>query len=291
MEALHRNRCGQGECGDHRRRRLRDEPRDGRRAHPRAGSAADAPSTTAWWRPTSWATPTTTVWASGWASRRAASPRTWTRCSSPPPPTRPEILLTGVIVNKDGQAVRRRGLLPFAHFGFRARATRSVGVPDRRRGPPADAGDAADQVHRRLRDGGRDGDRARASRRATSRPRWTATTSTPPAARIPTSTSSRNTLRHRTTDPGRPSTCRWAGPCTRASRMGGLAVSIDGEVLREDGSADPGPVRGGGVRVQHRPGRQGLRQRHPARRGLLLRPPRGCARRRQRYALIPLRGR
>ena len=40
VEALHRNRCGQGEFGDHRRRRLRDEPRDGRRAHPGAGPAA-----------------------------------------------------------------------------------------------------------------------------------------------------------------------------------------------------------------------------------------------------------
>ena len=35
----------------------------------------------------------------------------------------------------------------------------------------------------------------------------------------------------------------------------------------------PGAVRGRGVRVQHRPGRQGLRLRHPARRGLVLRPP------------------
>ena len=40
-------------------------------------------------------------------------------------------------------------------------------------------------------------------------------------------------------------------------------------------------VRGGRVRVQHRPGRQGLRQRHPAGRGLVLRPPRRNARRRR----------
>ena len=53
--------------------------------------------------------------------------------------------------------------------------------------------------------------------------------------------------------------------------MGGLAVSLDGEVLREDGSVVAGSVRGGRVRVEHRPGRQGLRQRHPARRGLVLR--------------------
>ena len=57
--------------------------------------------------------------------RRRAS--TWTSCSSPPRRYPPEILLTGVIVNKDGQPVRRRGLLPLAHLGVRARAAR----PDR----------------------------------------------------------------------------------------------------------------------------------------------------------------
>ena len=66
--------------------------------------------------------------------------------------------------------------------------------------------------------------------------------------------------------------------------MGGLKVSIDGEVLREDGSAVRGLVRGGRVRVQHRPGRQGLRQRHPARRGLVLRATGGRARRAARRA-------
>ena len=47
--------------------------------------------------------------------------------------------------------------------------------------------------------------------------RSTATTSTPPRARTPTSTSSRNTLRHKTTDRGRRSTCRSASRCTPAS--------------------------------------------------------------------------
>ena len=43
----------------------------------------------------------------------------------------------------------------------------------------------------------------------------------------------------------------------------------------------PRVVRGGGMRIQHRSGRQGLRQRHAARRGLVLRPPRRSARGRQ----------
>ncbi len=50
------------------------------------------------------------------------------------------------------QAVRHRGLLPFAHLGLRARAARPDRLPHRRRGPHADAGDAADQVHRRVGD-------------------------------------------------------------------------------------------------------------------------------------------
>ena len=88
LEALHRNRCGQGQVGHHRRGRFRDEPRDGRRAHPGAGAEAAHQAPRRWWSPTFWATPTTTASASGWVSLRAASPRTWTRCSSPPPPTR-----------------------------------------------------------------------------------------------------------------------------------------------------------------------------------------------------------
>ena len=55
--------------------------------------------------------------------------------------------------------------------------------------------------------------------------------------------------------------------------MGGMRVSLDGEVRRDGRLGDPGPVRRRRLRGQHRPGRQGLRLRHPARRGLLLRAP------------------
>ena len=41
---------------------------------------------------------------------------------------------------------------------------------------------------------------------------------------------------------------------------------------------DRRPVRRGRLRLQHRPGRQGLLLRHPARRGVVLRPPGGAAR-------------
>ncbi len=60
--------------------------------------------------------------------------------------------------------------------------------------------------------------------------------------------------------------------------VGGLAASMDGEVLRDDGIVDSRLVRRGRVRVEHRPGRQGLCQRHPAGRRLVLRPPRRSAR-------------
>ncbi len=46
----------------------------------------------------------------------------------------PEILLTGIIVNKLGPALRGRGLLPFTHIGLRDGAARQRGVPHRRRG-------------------------------------------------------------------------------------------------------------------------------------------------------------
>ncbi len=64
-----------------------------------------------------------------------------------------------------------------------------------------------------------------------------------------------------------------------AFTLGGLSTSVDAEVLREDGSVVPRPVRGGRVRVEARAGRQGLLQRNAARRGLVLRQARRNARR------------
>ena len=56
--------------------------------HTRRWASRARPSTTAWWRPTSSATPTTTVWPSGWVNPSAGQRNSWTNSSSPPPPTR-----------------------------------------------------------------------------------------------------------------------------------------------------------------------------------------------------------
>ena len=179
---------------DHRRRRLRDEPRDGRRAHTRAGpeTAHQAPRLVA---PYILGNPNDDglgirlgVSAGGVAENMD---QMFITAAAYPP----EILLTGIIVNKDGQAVRRRGLLPLAHIGVRAGAARPGGVPDRRRGAHADARDAADPVHRRLGDGRGDGSRARHPGGQPGRHAGPVQRARRRAARIRTSTSSRNTLR------------------------------------------------------------------------------------------------
>ena len=60
--------------------------------------------------------------------------------------------------------------------------------------------------------------------------------------------------------------------------IGGLATSVDGEVLRADGTAIAGLVCRRRLRVQHRPGRQGIRQRDATGGGLVLRAPGRSAR-------------
>ena len=62
----------------------------------------------------------------------------------------------------------------------------------------------------------------------------------PPAARTPTSTSSRNTLRAQDNGPWAAFDLSLGEAMYSGFTMGGLAVSIDGEVLRADGSVDPG---------------------------------------------------
>ena len=179
------------------------------------------------------------------------------------------------------QAVRDRGLLPLPHLGLRARTTRADRLPHRRRGTHADAGDAADQVHRRLGDGRGDGDRARNPRRQSGR-------DTEPVQR-------------KRGQRGGPRLPQAAGiRCAADERpVGGVrSVARARDVLRlhhgracgddrRPGAArgrrrDSWAVRRGGLRVQYRPGRQGLFQRHPAGRGVLLRPPRGSPRREPR---------
>ena len=125
LEALHRNRCGQGEVGHHRRRRFCDEPGDGRRAHSALGQPRR--TNTRLVAPTSWATPTTTAWVSGWASRRAAPPEHMDEIVHHRSGlSAVEVLLTGDDRQQGGTALRRRGLLPLAHIGVRAGAARQT---------------------------------------------------------------------------------------------------------------------------------------------------------------------
>ena len=72
---------------------------------------------------------------------------------------------------------------------------------------------------------------------------------------------------------GARSTCRWAGRCTRASPWAVWPPPSTARCCARTAASFRActPRR---VRVEHRPGRQGLRQRHPAGRGVVLRPPR-----------------
>jgi succinate dehydrogenase/fumarate reductase flavoprotein subunit len=77
----------------------------------------------------------------------------------------PEILLTGIIVNSQGQRFVAEDSYHSRTSGLRAGAAQPSRVPDRRRGAHGDARDAADPVHRWLGNRRRDGTRARHSRR------------------------------------------------------------------------------------------------------------------------------
>ena len=128
-----------------------------------------------------------------------------------------EVLLTGVIVNKEGKRFVAEDSYHSRTSAFvleQPEQTAYLIVDEAHTEMPDDA---ADPVPRRLRDDRRDGNRRSASRRATWRRRWNATTILPPGARIRISTSSRNSLRRKTMAPGQCSTCHSGGRCTRGS--------------------------------------------------------------------------
>ena len=114
-----------------------------------------------------------------------------------------------------------------------------------------------------------------------------ATTSTPPSGEDPDFHKQPEYLAAQDNGPWAAFDLSLGGAMYSGFTMGGLTVSIDGEVLRADGSVIPGLYAAGACASQHRPGRQGLRQRHPAGRGLVLRPPRGHARGTPRASQAP----
>ena len=129
----------------------------------------------------------------------------------------PAQLVTGIVVNKEGQSLRRRGLLPLAHVGLRDGPDRPGGVPHRRLGPHRAPRLPAVPVHRRLGDGVERWSRLWASRPVRWRRRSRRTTRTRSARRTPTSTSTPTGWSRRTPARGAPTTSRSARRCTPAS--------------------------------------------------------------------------
>ena len=129
----------------------------------------------------------------------------------------PEVLLTGVIVNKEGKRFVAEDSYHSRTSAFvleQPEQTAYLIVDEAHTEMPAmplikflDGYETIDELEQALE-----------FPRAASRRRWTGTTSLPPKARIPTFTSNRNTLRHKIMDRGRCSTCRLAGRCTPGSR-------------------------------------------------------------------------
>ena len=170
----------------------------------------------------------------------------------------PEILLTGIIVNKDGQRFVAEDSYHSRTSAFVMDQPDSAAYPDRRRGAHGDARDAADQVHRRLGDRRRRWRRRSASRRATWPPRSTATTSTPRAGEDPDFHKQPEFLAAQDNGP-------WAAFDLSLGKAmySGFTDRRARHVTRRRGAArgrqrGPRAVRRGRVRVEHRPGRQGL---------------------------------
>ena len=151
----------------------------------------------------------------------------------------PEVLLTGVIVNKDGKRF-------VAEDSYHSRTSAFVLEQ-----PDQTAYLIVDEAHTempampliRFLDGYEtiaELETALEFLRAASRRRWSATTSSPPTARTPTSTSSRNMLRRKTNGPWAVFDLSLGRAMYSGFTMGGLAVTVDGQVRRGDDSVVPG---------------------------------------------------
>ena len=128
LEALHRDRCDQGQGGDHRRGRFRDEPGDGRRAHAGAGAEAahQAPRRGGALHPGQPQRRRTGHPTGCLGGRRRQEPgpdvHHRRRISAGDPAHRHHR-------QQRGPALRRRGLLSLTHVGLRAGTTGSGGLP------------------------------------------------------------------------------------------------------------------------------------------------------------------
>ena len=152
----------------------------------------------------------------------------------------PSVLVKGLIVNKRGERF-------VAEDSYHARtsyhvmaAARAGRVPHRRQRAHRGPADVAVPVDRRLGDGRGDGVRPRPARRARWPRRSTATTSTPPAARTRTSTSTPTGWRRRTPGPWGAYDLTLGKALYAGFTLGGLRVTVDGQVQRPDGSVVPG---------------------------------------------------
>ena len=170
-------------------------------------------------------------------------------------------------------AVRRRGQLPRADVVPRdARSRSRPRVPHRRQRAHGGAADVAVPVDRRL--GDRRGDGGRAS--------------TCPTGSLVATLDRYNEHAARGEDPDFHKHPDWLAPQDTGPwgaydltlgkalyagfTLGGLRMTVDGQVQRPDGSVVARPVRRRRLRLEPRPGRRRLLLRHPARRGLVLRP-------------------
>ena len=190
----------------------------------------------------------------------------------------PSVLVKGLVVNKRGERF-------VAEDSYHARTSYHVmqqpdagRVPHRRQRAPGGAADVAVPADRRLGDGRGDGGGPRPARRARWSPRWTATTSTPPAARTRTSTSTPTGWPRRTSGPWGAYDLTLGKALYAGFTLGGSARRSTARSSAPDGSVVDGLYAAGACASNIAQDGSRLLLRHPARRGLVLRPAGGAAR-------------
>ncbi len=137
------------------------------------------------------------------------------------------------------QAVRRRRLLPFPDRGFHHGSARQRGVPDRRRGAPGTSCDATGPADRRLGNGRRNGSRAwhpggQPGRDAGPLQHHAALGEDPDFHKQP------EFLAAQDKGPWGAFDMSLGKAMYAGFTLGGLATSVDGQVLREDDTVVPG---------------------------------------------------